>query len=147
MRPFSTSRGGRRGTVTIIVVSFLLVFFILALTFAFYSIAEADQAKVYKDSVNVGMNGSFDAGPPPDADGLFDKALGDIIFGPPDGVPGAFNVLRGHDLARLVYGWNPAWDPADPKTWATQPYNGIGLTPTTTRYPFLLGIPNQGRGA
>src|SRR4051794_4749155 len=117
MRPFSTSRGGRRGTVTIIVVSFLLIFFILALTFAFYSMAEADNAKAYRDSVNVGQNGSFDAGPPPDAEGLFNKALSDILYGPPDGLPGAFNVLRGQDLARLEYGNNPQ----DPRG-ATVPY-------------------------
>ena len=44
MRPFINSRGHRRGTVTVIVIAFLLIFFILAMTFAFYSIAEADQA-------------------------------------------------------------------------------------------------------
>src|SRR5437764_9936280 len=136
MRPFHTSRGGRRGTVTLTVISFLLIFFVLALTFAFYSMAEADNAKVYRDSVNVGQNGAYDTGPPPDAEGLFNKALADIIYGPPDGLPGAFNVLRGHDLARLVYGYNSP----DP-TGATQPYNGYGLTPTDVRYPFLKNNP------
>ena len=44
MRPYSTSREGRRGTITVIVVAFLALLFVLALTFVFYSIGEADQA-------------------------------------------------------------------------------------------------------
>jgi hypothetical protein len=147
MRPFHTSRGGRRGTVTIIVISFLLIFFVLALTFAFYSMAEADNAKVYRDSVNLGQNGAFDTGPPPDAEGLFNKALGDIIYGPQDGLPGAFNVLRGHDLARLAYGYNPQ----DPRG-ATQAYNGLGRVAITdmfpkTPQPWFAAMPANGQAS
>ena len=68
MRPFTTSRGGRRGNVTVIVVAFLALFLVLALTFVFYSIAEADAAKVYRDSSNGGQSGvspiTHDGAPP-----------------------------------------------------------------------------------
>src|SRR3954447_11458776 len=132
MRPFNTSRGHRRGTVTIIVISFLLIFLILALTFAFYSIAEADQAKVYRDGGNVGQAGVYDSGPAPDPEPLFNELMGGILYGPPDDLSGAFNVLRGHDLARLVYGWSPSDTRylTDPNYFnnsgyqANQPYNG-----------------------
>jgi hypothetical protein len=142
MRPFNTSRGGRRGTITVIVVAFLVLFFIMALTFAFYSIAEADQAKVYRDTGNLGVGGAFDSGAPPDQEALFSSVLGDVIFGQPQGapppapplpdqgLPGAFNVLRGHDISRLIYGY----DPNNP-TGATQAYNGIGLVPPYVIYP------------
>src|SRR5215213_4801020 len=105
MRPFNISRGGRRGTVTVIVVAFLALFLVLALTFAFYSIAESDQAKVYRDSADTGV---VVLGGAPDPTSIFNQLLGDIIYGPEDGVNGAFNSLRGHDLGRTIYGFNPA---------------------------------------
>lgn len=133
MRPFSTSRGGRRGNVTVIVVAFLGLFLVLGLTFVFYAIAEADQSKVYRDAANGGQTGvspTTHDGAPPEPESIFGKALGDIIYGPPEGLPGAFNSLRGHDLARLIYGYNPA-DPGG----ATQPFNGVGHVPAYTVHP------------
>ena len=86
MRPFSTSRGGRRGNVTIIVVAFLALFLVLGLTFAFYSIGEADQAKVYRDAANGGQTGVWPTthdGAPPEPDTLFNAVMSDVIYGPP----------------------------------------------------------------
>ena len=114
MRPFSTSRGGRRGTVTVIVVAFLALFFVLALTFAFAALAEAENTKVFRDQASV----SIGFGSPPDPDPLFNQALNDVIYGPEEGLPGAFNVIRGHDLARLMFGYNPrVWIPTTPSGW------------------------------
>ena len=140
MRPFNTSRGGRRGNVTIIVVAFLALFLVLALTFVFYSIGEADQTKVYRDAANGGQTGVFPPtheGAPPEPGSIFNTVLRDVIYGPPDGLPGAFDSFRGHDLARLIYGWNPNFDPLDPTTWATQPFNGYGRVMPQTIYPAL----------
>src|SRR5262245_45839182 len=136
MRPFSTSRGGRRGTVTVIVIAFLMIFLVMALTFAFYSMAEADQAKAYRDGGNVDWGGNFDTGAPPDAESLFNSVLGDVIFGPPEGYSGAFNAFRGHDLGRTAFGYNPA-----DQLGATQPFNGVGWVSPQTINPILGAAP------
>ena len=134
MRPFSTSRGGRRGNVTVIVVAFLALFLVLGLTFAFYSISEADQAKVYRDSVEGGQTGvQPNDGAPPEPESIFNSVLRDVIYGPPADLTGAFNPLRGHEVARLIYGYNPA----DP-TGATQPYNGVGWVDPQTVHPHFV---------
>jgi len=142
MRTFSTSRGHRRGTVTVIVVSFLVLFFILALTFALYSIAEADNTKVYRDGANgasASSTGGYDGGTTPEGDPIFNEVLSNVIYGVQDGLPGAFNVLRGHDLASKIYGYNPS----DP-TGATQAFDGYGrVSPVDMYQGTAVNIPPQ----
>ena len=55
MRLSRTSR--RPGTITIIVVAFLLLLLLMGLTFAFYGLREAEEARVYRDSQNGGQTG------------------------------------------------------------------------------------------
>ncbi|HKB01981.1 MAG TPA: hypothetical protein VKD90_07155 [Gemmataceae bacterium] len=131
MRPFSTSRGGRRGNVTVVVIASLGLFLILGLTFAHYSIAEADQAQVFRDSANAAGAAGPD-GAPPNPEMVFNQALRDIIFPAPDDITGAFNALRGHDMARGAYGYN-MFDRAG----NTQPFNGIGWVPPHMVHPIL----------
>jgi hypothetical protein len=130
MRPTTPSRGARRGTITVIVVSFLGLMFILGMTFVFYSIAEADAAKVYRDSSNgghTGVNPATFEGTPPEPDALANMGFGQLIYGPPDGLGGAFSALRNQEMARTIYGW----DRANP-LGNTQAFNGVGLQPFFT---------------
>lgn len=129
MRPYSTSHRGRRGTVTVIVVAFLALFFVMALTFAFYSIAESDNAKAYRDAA-AGLDMTDIGGPDPYP--ILNETLSQIIYGPEDGVAGAFTGLRGHDLSRTIYGY----DKNNP-TAGTQAFNGYGRAKPSMIYPFL----------
>lgn len=133
MRPFNSNRGRRRGTVTVIVVAFLALFFVLALTFAFYSIAEADQAKVYRDGAD--LSGPSVLGGAPDPDPIFNQLLGNLIYDVPDGLPGAFNGLRGQSLARLMYDFNPA-----DLTGSTQAFNGVGRVDPNVVHKDIQGV-------
>src|SRR4051794_39016967 len=137
MRPFNTSNGGRRANVTVIVVAFLLIFLVMGLTFAFYSIAEADQTKVYRDAANGGQTGVLPAtrdGAPPEPEPIFNIVMRDIIYGPPNDLGGAFDSFRGHDIARLIYGFDPN-NLAD----ATQAFNGVGRVDPRLVHPLTLG--------
>ena len=141
MRPYSKSRNQRRGTVTVIVVAFLALLFMLGLTFVFYAIAEADSSKVYMNSTNGGHTGVAPAtyeGTPPEPDSIVNQALANLIFGVEDGLPGAFNPLRGHEMARTIYGWD-----ANNPTGNTQGFNGLGRVKAPAIYPQLSLLPGQ----
>ena len=147
MRLSNISHGRRPGTVTIIVVSFLALLLIMGMTFAFYGLREAEEAKVYRDSANGGqtgvgptVRGSSNQDQPPEPDVILNHALGSLVFGAPDDLTGAFNVLRQHEIARSAFGWNPKFQsPYYPyndggvalpgfnaRYAATQPFNGMG---------------------
>ncbi|HVK14039.1 MAG TPA: hypothetical protein VM597_35175, partial [Gemmataceae bacterium] len=132
MRPYRTSNG-RRGTITVIVVSFLVLLFVLALTFVFYSTAESDTARVYRDYANI--NKSDDSGGP-DPSEIFNTTLGQLIYGVPDDETGAFNGLRTHDLARLVYGKAKTFE-TGPFPEPDQAYNGVGRVPLVAVHPWM----------
>src|SRR5687768_7636350 len=106
MRTYRTSMK-RRGTVTIIVVAFLALLLIMGLSFAFYALREAEESRVFHDSVNGGQTGVFPTSrtssgvdDPPEPDSIANRVLGDVIYGPSDDLSGAFNVLRQHEIAR-----------------------------------------------
>src|SRR5688572_10447949 len=110
----SSATNRRPGTVTVIVVSFLALLLVLGLTFAFYALREAEESRVYRDSVNGGATGvgpvfrkSSGTDAPPEPDTIFNSALGNLIYGVPDDLTGAFNVLRTHELGRGTFGYNP----------------------------------------
>ncbi|HEX3147989.1 MAG TPA: hypothetical protein VHR66_07880 [Gemmataceae bacterium] len=147
MRPYSTSKGGRRGNVTVIVVAFLSIFLVLGLTFVFYSIAEADQTKVYRDGGNGGQSGVLPPthdGAPPEPETIFNIVMRDVIYGPPNDLGGAFDSFRGHDLSRLIYGFDidpgtPALNLPSKVGDATQPFNGVGRVNPQLIHPTTLG--------
>lgn len=148
MRPYSPSQR-RRGTALIIVISFLLLLFVLALTFVFYSTAESDTTRVYRDYANVSDGRGDDGGSPPDPNEIFNSAFGQLIYGVPDDESGAHNSLRGHDMARLVYGRAPGFGAGDPTPSPDQPYNGVGFgtRPTDPLRPQTVHpwLPNEAR--
>src|SRR5262249_895811 len=107
---------------------------------------ESEESRVYRDSVNGGQTGVFPTiktssgiDDPPEPDTIANRIFGDVIYDPPDDLTGAFNVLRGHGMARSIYGWNPKLPPPhrpfaippspgtfDPNRAAIHAFNGIG---------------------
>ena len=135
MRLSHTSR--RPATITVIVVAFLALLFVVGLTFALYGIREADESKVFRDSHNGGQTGmrfntrgSSTSDQPPEPEVIINDALGKAIYGSPDDLRGYFNVLRHQEISRTMYGYNPA----DP-TGATQAYSGVGALPADVVHP------------
>lgn len=114
----------RRGAILIVVIALLTIFAVIAITFVFYSAAEADAARIHRDGVALGDVGQ------PDPNEAVNGFLGALIY-PTDDTNSAnlTNSLRGHDLARGMYGWtgtigqNPT------------PFNGVGTFHETTALP------------
>jgi len=161
MRPYITSHR-RRGTVTVIVVAFLSLMLVLGLSFAYYSLREAEESRIYRDSARGGQTGVVPVlrtpsgiDDPPEPDMIVNKVYGDVIYGPSDDLAGAFNVLRGHELARSSYGWNPKYPSPywpfnipptpgtfDPNKAAIHPFNGYGyVSPDKIGATIGAGIP------
>ncbi|MBO0700609.1 MAG: hypothetical protein J2P46_19590, partial [Zavarzinella sp.] len=136
----------RPGTVTVVVVAFLALLLIMGLSFAFYALRESEESRVFRDSVNGGATGVFPTSrtssgidDPPEPDTIFNRVAGDIIYGPPDDLTGAFNVLRQHEMARSIYGWNPKFPSP---YW---PYDPTAVPPPPGFVP--VAIPGIGAAA
>lgn len=119
LRPTHPARAGgdRRGAILIVVLALLAIFAVVALTFVFYSGAEADAARIYKQGQNAGD------GTPNPADAV-NAFLSAVVFDAGDGVTNPadlMNAMRGHSLARTMYGYNSA-----NMSMNLVPFNGVG---------------------
>src|SRR5262249_16487119 len=112
-----------RGVILLVVIVLLTLFAILGIAFVYYAQAEADSAGIFRDaaSVQIGSTGSADA--PPSQ--LLDEFLSQLIYDAPDNAAGVNSALRGHSLARTIYGWNDS-DPSH----NDKAYNGVGRVHT-----------------
>ena len=109
-----TRSPNRRGALLIAVLGLLTLFAIFALFFVFYADAEATAARIAREREAPG-----DVGPPDDyAKQAFNFTIGSILFDAPD-VGGLLNPLRGHSLARSMYGFPGA-------AGASAPFSGLG---------------------
>lgn len=99
-------RAPRRGVILIVVLALLTLFAIMGLAFATYSGAEATSSRIWKEA---GIRAN-------ERDLLRDAAavtwnmfLGQSLYGVPENDQNfVLSALWGHDLARNMYGWNPA---------------------------------------
>src|SRR5262249_28400703 len=103
----------------------LTMFAIVGLTFALYATSEAEASRVYREA-------EVPTQPQTDPELLASYFLGQLIYDTDD-FSGVFSALRGHGLARLIYGnyyarqANPIWSTAtDPDIPNTVPFNGTG---------------------
>jgi hypothetical protein len=108
----------RRGVILLVVITLLTLFAVVGLTFALYAESEANASRIYREGEDQA------AIPTDDLASIFSFGLGDIIYDVPDDATGVYCAVRGHSLARLVYGWN---DPgtANPNLNLI-PFNGTG---------------------
>ncbi len=103
----------RRGAILLIVLVLLALFAVVGLAFVIYAQAEATNARIFREI----QSNAFDA--PPDPNPPVTAFLQQLIYPVPDG-GGVTSALRGHELSRLIYGYNP-------NTTNNVPYSGIGL--------------------
>ncbi|MFO0805546.1 MAG: hypothetical protein U0791_20775 [Gemmataceae bacterium] len=87
----------RRGALLIAVLGLLTLFAIFALFFVFYADAEATSSRIHREAQSPGDD-ALDGTP------AFNYTLSCIIFDDTDFNTGVQNALRGHSLARSMYG-------------------------------------------
>jgi hypothetical protein len=104
----------RRGSALIIVLALLTLFMLLALTFVLYASREAEASRVYREAESTRQ-------PDVRPDVLLTYFLNQLIYDTPDDSRGAYSVMRGHSLARLLYGWD-----AENPDGNSVPFNGTG---------------------
>jgi hypothetical protein len=87
----------RRGAVLLIVITMLMLFTVVGLSFVYYANAEAAASKTFRESTDLTR---------PDVEGelALSYFLAKLIYGEVDDEAGVYNAARGHDLARGIYG-------------------------------------------
>jgi hypothetical protein len=89
----------RTGAVLLVVLAMLALFAIVGLSFVFYAESRATSSRIYREA--QGLNAEPDA---PDVQQAAMEAYAQLIYDVPDGRTGVFSGLRGHSLARAMYG-------------------------------------------
>jgi hypothetical protein len=103
----------RRAVILMVVLSLLTLFAIVGITFVLYADAEAVSARIAREA-QTAQRADLE---PELALALF---LSQFIYDAPDTVSGAGSALRGHSLARTMYGYNYSGNPN------IHPFNGVG---------------------
>lgn len=123
----------RRAVILLVVIVLLTLFAILGLTFVYYAQSEADAAGAFRDAQNIaGTAASADV----PADQLLDEFLRQLIYDVNDDATGVQSALRGHSLARTMYGWND-----QNSQYNDRAYCGVGRFHTTSTSPSTYCTP------
>jgi hypothetical protein len=118
----------RRGVILMVVLAMLTLFAIVGLTFVLYASSAADNARISRE-------GETQDRPDLDPELAFKLFLGQLLYDTPDDETGVYSALRGHSLARTMYGWKDALDPEDTSTnppLNDKAYSGTGRLHTGT---------------
>src|SRR2546421_6890245 len=89
----------RRAVILVVVLALLSLFAIVGLTFVFYAQRQASASVNFRES----RQRQGDLIP---VDQLARYFLGQLVYDVSDDAPGIYSGMRGHSLARLVYGYN-----------------------------------------
>jgi hypothetical protein len=137
----------RRGVILLVVVTLLTLFAVVGLAFVFYAQAEADAARLARDAESPSRADV-------DPETLLAYFLGQLIYDVNDDESGVYSALRGHGLARLMYGY-------DPDGVNDRPFDGVGRlhtygqgaeyqkpfpSPPTYQNPFYLPLFRNAQG-
>src|SRR5215472_9193723 len=117
---FPSANEPRRAVILMVVLILLTLFAIIGLSFALYASAEAEASRLHREA-EVPLQ--------PDADPelLLAYFLGQLLYDTDD-FTGVYSALRGHSLARNMYGYNYKRSGDDPAFVVpnTVPFNGLG---------------------
>jgi hypothetical protein len=110
-----TAPSARRGVILLVVVLLLTLFAIVGLSFVLYAESEANASRMARDAESLSRDDV-------DPEVLFSYFMGQLVYGVSDtDGNGVYSALRGHDLARLMYGYNSS-NPGSNNV----PFNGVG---------------------
>jgi hypothetical protein len=110
--PDPVLRPPRHGIILLVVVSLLTLFALVGITFVLYSDAAAISSRIFREA-------EAPSRPDMDPEMLAGFFLGQLLYDVHDDESGVYSALRGHSLARLVYGLNDQGVNA-------VPFNGTG---------------------
>jgi hypothetical protein len=82
-----------------VVLAMLTLFAVIGLTFVYYAGSLADRARIEREGHSVSQ-------PDLDPELLLSLFLGQLLYDVPDDESGVYSALRGHSLARSLYGFN-----------------------------------------
>lgn len=128
------SRTRREGIILVVVVSMLALFAVIGLGYVIYSESMATASRLSRDAQVV-----VDDRPAIQPELILNQILGALIYDKPDDPTGIFCALRGHSLARSMYGWNQ-----DARGLGINPnqvpFNGLGRLKYTDLFS---GLPSE----
>ncbi len=99
----TTNSDARKGIILIVVLALLTLFAIVGLSFVFYAQSEADASRIFREQSTLR---SLDDSP----DRLWSFALSKLIYDEADDYSGIYSGIRGHSLARSMYGNDDMYD-------------------------------------
>jgi hypothetical protein len=111
----------RRGAVLLVIVMMLTLFAVVGLSFVMYADSAARSARHFREA-------QAPQAPDVDPEFLLSWFLGQLLYDVPDDEAGVYSALRGHSLARNLYGGNGGPGPvlvAQPAANVV-PFNGVG---------------------
>jgi hypothetical protein len=134
-----SSNDARRGIILIVVLALLTLFAIVGLSFVLYAQAEAESSRLYKEDKNLRK-------PLESADRMMAFAWSKLLYDDFDDATGVYSSIRGHSLARSMYGFDNALaydrSTTNPPVYVPNqtPFNGTGRNVfATVTTPF--GVP------
>jgi hypothetical protein len=121
----------RRGIILLVVLALLTLFAIVGISFVLYANSQATSSRYSRESESPVI-------PDMDPELLLASFLNQLIYDAPDDL-GIYSAMRGHSLARSMYGYNSTNENGADLLYNTVPYNGtgriwtqIGLPPSFT---------------
>src|SRR5262249_50604590 len=110
----------RRGVILIVVLALLTLFAIVGLSFVLYSQAEAESSRLHREDKTLRQ--SLES-----PDRLMSFYLSKLLYDDYDDATGVYSALRGHSLARSMYGFDYYIDPTTNSLLPNQTaFNGTG---------------------
>jgi hypothetical protein len=126
----STTSEARRGVILMVVLALLTLFAIVGLSFVLYAQAEADASRIFREDKTLRQVLES-------PDRMFSFALSKLIYDDYDDATGVYSALRGHSLARSMYGLDYYIDPTTNSLVPNQTaFNGTGRL----AYPAPAGL-------
>jgi hypothetical protein len=119
--PASRSSNARHGVILLVVLALLTLFAIVGIGFVLYANATATAARIYRQAHSQSQ---VDVDP----ELLLSFFMGQLVFDVPDDARGVYSGLRGHSLARSMFGLNYNLAPDGTLRLASNdvPFNGTG---------------------
>src|SRR5262245_57486019 len=114
----------RRGVILVVVLALLTLFAMVGLAFLLYADAAATSSRLRREAESASR---ADAEP----ELLLAHFLGQLVYDTPDDESGVTSALRGHSLARSMYGFSDGG-------YDQTPFNGTGRLHGTYANPFGL---------
>src|SRR5260370_13084923 len=99
LRQSALARGRRRGVILLVVLSLLMLFLVVGITFVLYAKTSAESERL-----TTGAVAQKQADVEPEL--LLSYFIGQLLYDAPDDETGVYSGLRGHSLSRSLYGLN-----------------------------------------